>query len=599
MPENEFFVRKRAHSYMQRQFLKMVSKSPELWSKTEMSSNPCISVKLIKSYKSHRQFSDWDWKLISSNPGIYEDDILEHQDLPWNWNFVLTNPNVSLGFILEEIDDEVTKSDMGNALSSSKSITVKDIKEHWYIQWNWCLLTSNPSITLDDIEKFPDLPWDPDALSMRRAKLANPVIDSNVGCTSIVDRFDFANVKKEHHELFDWNAVSSNINLTIDFVIENPSLPWNYKELSANHFPRQFENVKEMIRNGVSMCDRHCRETLEQKFQRIILEKVHQTTICRSCSSKLITMDFVRKHSEKPWNSIHLSANPNVTMDIVREFDFIEWNYGILTSNPGITIDDIDQNPDLSWNWGTMNTRNDLTMKFIRKYIDKSWDWFALYSYNNIVVEHFDELFAIHPEHHENVIYNSNVTLEFVKNNPYLPWKFSDAKIKDITAEFINSHKCVNWNWKHIFMHSSINPCDITKTNNDFWKYVPYSSNFTINYFEQNMENLTSWSILSQHAKCITPEYVRANPYLPWDWTYIAVNPNFTPRTVDRTKEGKSIFNRIVYNGSIDELCEYVAVNDEVRDKLSWTTLTTLFKTRSIEDIVNNPTLPWVWSLLL
>ena len=590
---NDSTAQKLAHRYMQKQFRKMVNESCELWPFLNMSNNPCLSINLIRDCGP--SINKWNWYAISRNPGIYEDDIEKSLDFPWVWDSTIFNPNLTPEFYLRHNDKYYDQTLLWSIVSTCKHITIDFVKNNNSLPWDWIRLTSNLSISLEDIERYPDLSWDFVALSNRRSDTST----NDYVHVQSVNEFDFANVKKEHFELFDWKAISSNINLTIDFVIENSNLSWDFKELASNYFTKQFNKVKKSIMDGDNtyIINEQILMTIEQKYQSIIMEKLPASRYKDLPRSKYITVDFIKSHPEIEFDSGHLSSNPNLTMKDVRELSTLKWDYNVLTTNPGISLNDIDQNPTLPWFWNVMHERKDLTIDFLRKYSNRDWDWCSMFSVTQFAIDNFNELVKINDIWATNIPQNPNVTMDFIANHPYLPWNFGTTQIKDITSEFINANDCVRWNWEHIFKTTDIEPEVITvaqKNQGEFWKFVPYSSKFTCEFFEANKHQFTSWSILSQHAKCITPEYVRANPYLPWDWIRLASNPNFTPSTVNRNMEGKYIFDRILHKGTIEEIRQFMN-EPKLKDKLNWDIITFLTRQKSVEIILDNPDLPWDW----
>ena len=111
---------------------------------------------------------------------------------------------------------------------------------------------------------------------------------------------------------WNWEKLSRNPNITMEFVSHHLDKPWIWKYLSSNP--------------GIKMED-------------------------------------ISQHMDKPWNWLYLSINPNITMEDVLNHPEIRWNWILLSRNPNITMEFISQhlNPSLSddeidsseaWNWG-------------------------------------------------------------------------------------------------------------------------------------------------------------------------------------------------------------------------------------------------------
>ena len=84
-----------------------------------------------------------------------------------------------------------------------------------------------------------------------------------------------------------------------------------------------------------------------------------------------ITMDFIEKYSNKPWDWKFISCNPNITMEIIEKYPNKDWNWSYLSGNPNITMEIIEKYPDKPWSWRWLSEHSNLTMQFIEKYIDK------------------------------------------------------------------------------------------------------------------------------------------------------------------------------------------------------------------------------------
>ncbi len=208
-----------------------------------ISANPNINIKFIKDNK----YKGFDWDCLSSNPGIFPHDITNNLDLPWNWLYISANININIKFIEDNINEDWN----WEYLTFNPSITIKDIEDtlhlpgyHWdmdifwskvnvdleYIEKNikninsvnWKYLSSNPNITFDFIIKHKNQKWNWNYLSR------NPAIS-----TKNIE--DTLNNKDYLWCLWDWNSISLNCNITIEFI-EKYIDKINWKFLSNNKF---------------------------------------------------------------------------------------------------------------------------------------------------------------------------------------------------------------------------------------------------------------------------------------------------------------------------------------------------------------------------
>lgn len=107
--------------------------------------------------------------------------------------------------------------------------------------------------------------------------------------------------------LWNYSLVSMNPNLTMKYILENPSKPWDM--------------------------------------------------VCYSMNPT-ITWATVMENPEFPWNYDGLSRNPNITGAIVRENPDLPWDYGQLSENPNIRWVDVLLDPTRPWDYEGI-ARND------------------------------------------------------------------------------------------------------------------------------------------------------------------------------------------------------------------------------------------------
>lgn len=160
--------------------------------------------------------------------------------------------------------------------------------------------------------------------------------------------------------------------VSLDFIEENPMRPWIYQSLSFH---------------------------------------------------KDITIDYVIDHPALPWTYYDLSKHKNITLNDILDNPELPWNYTSLGANPNITLDMI-QEYDLPWdfNIGVSNNPN-LNIEFVLNNIDKKWNWD--YISEKVATENAVRMYPALPWNFNNLTINSNISLEFIRENPELPWIYS------------------------------------------------------------------------------------------------------------------------------------------------------------------------------
>ena len=93
---------------------------------------------------------------------------------------------------------------------------------------------------------------------------------------------------------------------------------------------------------------------------------------------------FVLKYSDKlDWCEI--SRSPNITMDFIEKYPDKPWNWSCISRNPNVTMEFIEKHPDKPWDWRLISKnkflkeKNLFTEKQMRKYlaayrIQQYWD---------------------------------------------------------------------------------------------------------------------------------------------------------------------------------------------------------------------------------
>jgi len=187
----------------------MVENNSDLpWERYGLSSNPNLTIDYIKSHpvswrnwirifigKHYTKY--WNWSMISCNPGISTQDVLDNPDLPWNWYQLARNPNITLEFIEQ---------------TSTKS-------------WNYSELSKHPKLSYDFVLKYPTKPWSWITLSKR---------------FSVETIFrEMENAKKNGIKglAWNWEGISENPTLTIDHI-EQYKNKIDFQKLSKNGFDK-------------------------------------------------------------------------------------------------------------------------------------------------------------------------------------------------------------------------------------------------------------------------------------------------------------------------------------------------------------------------
>jgi hypothetical protein len=142
-------------------------------------------------------------------------------------------------------------------------------------------------------------------------------------------------------------------------------------------------------------------------------------------------------------------------------------------------LDFIENNPDMP------ATQTNIIAYVLRKYPNRS--------YINIVNPMF-------------LVFNPNVTLDIICENPDRPWNFEAlSATKIITSDFVKAHIDKNWNFNILSSAEFVT-----------WDFVC-----------EYPDKPWSYTVLSRHPN-ITWDIVRTNPDKPWNYISLSRNPNIT-----------------------------------------------------------------------
>jgi len=167
---------------------------------------------------------DWDMEALSENPNITWDVVEYTINKRWNWNKLSRyNPHITIEVIKKFIDF-----------------------------WDWNELSLNSYISYDVIEAFSDRPWNWDNLShnkcikfeypetiIRNSKIGMKILENhpehiNWELLSENPLLNFDIVEKYPKKPLNWEKLSLHKNLTNNIVIKNISFPWLWHAMIFN-----------------------------------------------------------------------------------------------------------------------------------------------------------------------------------------------------------------------------------------------------------------------------------------------------------------------------------------------------------------------------
>lgn len=196
---------------------------------------------------------DWDWTVLTIEPGVTFADMVRWNNLPWNVNQVLF------------VD-----------ISSDTDIEFLRMYKDRYDDIAW--VDHSRRATWEVIRKSPDLPWRYTAVKLEIYEPSDVefLLDKDdINWTRLSATADADIIlETKHVGHWNWSAVSVNPTLRYDHVIDNPELPWTYSMVPAEQFSEELARrwmaafkIQLYWRRAIS-CPlyRSCRRRLELEF---------------------------------------------------------------------------------------------------------------------------------------------------------------------------------------------------------------------------------------------------------------------------------------------------------------------------------------------
>lgn len=297
-----------------------------------------------------------------------------------------------------------------------------------------------------------------------------------------------------------WSYISENINVTMDTVLENPGLPWNYSHLSANR------NINYQI------VKKHSDKPWDYKTLSL---------------NPNITFDDVLSDISKQWDWNSLSVNKTLTLDIVRRY-FHKFNPILLIHNKIITYEIIISNPQLPWKLNEIPYKTNLTFDNILemyyvmkiKFTNEHWIFISEQKYINLeIVQQYRNL----PWNFISFTRNPNITYEIMKQNKDIPWSYKNYIYNsNCDFNFVVQHRELDLDWEYISEHlvtleQFLNHPDLPFCHNSIQmnKNITFDDLWKIPFIKHNMNYISL-------NRSITLKDIRENRGYLWDWFWLS-----------------------------------------------------------------------------
>jgi hypothetical protein len=201
--------------------------------------------KLIDLVNATQQLK-WNYESLSRNRNIYPDDISNNllptagnSIFPFNKTSLSFNPNITLDFVLQypDISTETVKWSW-NGLTRNKNINIYDKIKNLDLPWIFKRLTESIEHldNYDFLLEHPDKPWDWEVLSYNvpfSFILEHPELPWVKTWVSTNETITFDDIIK--YQDFKWDYDKLSWNIPLDILTTQTLFPINYDNLSINN----------------------------------------------------------------------------------------------------------------------------------------------------------------------------------------------------------------------------------------------------------------------------------------------------------------------------------------------------------------------------
>lgn len=207
-----------------------------------------------------------------------------------------------------------------------------------------------------------------------------------------------------------WNRVSENYGVTFEIVKANPGFRWNYYGIT-----RHRNITMEIIENNPGFP--WVRNAIIEN-PNITLEYVkknrHIHVISRKIlTHKIISLDIISTIENRYAMAFYISSNPNLTMEFVNKYPDFPWNYNMIARYGKLTIQDIRDNYDkFSSCMANLVINENISTEDIKNNDDLPWPRNTLLSYKAD-----EEMIDIDNDDLRYIANNENISAEFIWEN--------------------------------------------------------------------------------------------------------------------------------------------------------------------------------------
>lgn len=286
------------------------------------------------------------------------------------------------------------------------------------IDWYSISASKNVDITMNVLIKYKQLPWNYSNISYSGKITIEFVKDNYDKFKDYIYTDVFNNIHLSKKDLFEYIDFIKTLDTTTNEVWEKIWSSILYKGSLSHEFFLKYKNeIKKYNYNHLNIDFIEKKLMMQEQNENIQLEYIEtfieNNTLTNDdyiilSQTEIITMDFVDKHIEKPWNFALLAKHKNMTIEFaIKHYERLkDYNCIVLrnlSKNPSISLENIESTIGLiQLNEEGIWSNPNMTMSFVRKYKDI------------FQLERYIEYLSMNP----------NIKMKDIYNNLDLEWSF-------------------------------------------------------------------------------------------------------------------------------------------------------------------------------
>jgi hypothetical protein len=317
------------------------------------------------------------------------------------------------------------------------------------------------------------------------------------------------------------------LNKILDYIFDS-----NYDNNLINS--KQFDHELICAFESIS-CNPCISEKLIEKYN-ILPWDYHELSL-----NNLLSMKFFEGSSNEDWKDTNIFLNINFTPEYKNKYPEIEFDSEALCGNPNFKLEDLQPLDEYSI-IGLINNYNINIHEYMKIYTDENNDDIN-YVYENDGLQPDNRTFNFIVENMDkynfdmDYIMNRNqIEIDFNIIEKYFPsyltksymYRYLDLYTNQgLTWNIIKKYPNI-WNYEYLSRNMNITP-EIIRNNLDIpWDFKNISDNYSLDIeFIREYKDILDFTNLSCNP-CVDLDMIESNLDLPWDFKSVIENPNIT-----------------------------------------------------------------------